>query len=458
MKSPLRKQIFRPMALLLTLTVVLFTGISTWSTVRHRDEQIHRHMQAVTDALSSTSYPLTRDVVRRIGALVGGDLVVLNRRGERTESTRDVSDDLLQELRAFAHPSEDGRSAAVHSTVWNSRRYLVSVIPRPYGPRPGTLFVLLPRSDPASLLLQSLLPPLAVALPMLILALAAAGTVSDRIARRIDQVRGLFRRLAAGDFRPVAVSGRDDEIRDLVRSANDLSIQLRTLQQNLSAAERLQLLGQLSGGLAHQLRNSIAGARLAIQLHQRHCRQADDMTDTAIAQLNLTEEQVLAVISLNPDAPASEPESCRLKELIQEVCGLLRPLCAHWKTRLTIQADDRLQVLLRSRPSVKGALLNVVQNAVESAGVGGDVVVRTEEDEDGIAIRVLDSGPGFPDSASVLTEPFRTTRPDGIGLGLTIARHAVRQESGRLVIGRHAGRTSVTLMFPKHTEPALSTG
>ncbi len=457
MRSPLRTQIFWPLAGLLTLFALLLTGTSTWFAARDSERQTRRHMQAVTEALGSASYPLTPDIVQRLGAMIGGHLVVLDREDRLASSTIELSDS-LQTLLAEVPVGETGSSSSqiIH---WNSQVYLVSAIHRTHVPRPGTLFVMLPTDDFAVLWRNALLPPLAATAPFLILALGLALAVSRRVAHRVDQVRDLFKRLASGDFQPVPVSGRDDEIRDLMVSANELSEQLRALQDHLVVSERLQLLGQLSGGLAHQLRNSITGARLAVELHQRGCSASDDMIDTAISQLNLTEEQVMAVISLRPDSDVSDSTvDADLCELIREVAGLLQPLCSHWKSELSLTLPDQLIAPLHSPRSLRGAILNLMQNAVESAGVNGRVEIALSLSDQTVTIQILDSGPGFPDGDTSLTEAFRTTKVDGIGLGLTIAQHAVDQESGQLTIGRMEDQTVVTLQLPlqKETSPARS--
>lgn len=455
MRSPLRTQIFWPIAGLLTLSAVLLTGTSTWYAARNSELQTRRHMQAVTDALGNATYPLTPDVVRRMGAMIGGELLFVDREGQLTASTTDEFESLWGQLGDL--PVTEHGPASPQIIRWNSSAYLVAGIDRVYVARPGTLYVLLPNEDFAVLWRNALLPPLAVILPILALALGVALVISRRVGHRVDQLRELFKRLASGDFQPVQVSGRDDELRDLMVSANQLSEQLRAMQEHLIVSERLQLLGQLSGGLAHQLRNSITGARLAVQLHARSCSEPDNMIDTAVSQLNLTEEQILAVTSLRPESDELPPlRDADLSQLTRDVAALLQPLCSHWNSQLSLELPDELPARLHSPQSVKGALLNLVQNAVESAGIDGQVCVSASARDKQAVVRVTDSGPGFPDGGGRLTDAFRTTKPEGMGLGLTIAQHAVDQEQGQLIIDRIGEQTVVELQLPLHTTLELS--
>jgi len=85
------------------------------------------------------------------------------------------------------------------------------------------------------------------------------------LSRRIRELERRTRLIAAGDFSPMPLPTRDDELRDLARSVNDMAERLAQLQEAARKTERLRLLGQVSGGLAHQLRNGVTGARLAVQ-------------------------------------------------------------------------------------------------------------------------------------------------------------------------------------------------
>ena len=66
-----------------------------------------------------------------------------------------------------------------------------------------------------------------------------------------------------------------DELRDLARSVNEMAARLAQFQEAVGRTERMRLLGQVSGGLAHQLRNAVTGAKLAVQLHAQSCADGD---------------------------------------------------------------------------------------------------------------------------------------------------------------------------------------
>src|SRR5204862_2702084 len=84
---------------------------------------------------------------------------------------------------------------------------------------------------------------------------------------------------------------RQDELRDLGSSVNEMAQRLADYREKAARTERLRLLGQVSGGLAHQLRNGVAGARLAVQLHLKESSGAEDQEalEVALRQLTLVE-------------------------------------------------------------------------------------------------------------------------------------------------------------------------
>lgn len=446
MRWPIRNQIFVPFAALLVASVLLVALVAAHIAVQQSRQQKLSHMHTVTSALGDSSFPLTQDVAARIGAMIGGEVIVADATGKIVASTMQLGS-LPPELQGLKSATHE----VTQSVRISGREYFVTAIPRVRVPRPGPLFVLLPQDDLLTLRHDALMPPLLVAVPTVLIALVVALWISQGFARRVVRLQKLFGELSEGRHPTVETGSRNDEFRELLVSANDLSTRLKQLQVELRKSERLELLGQLSGGLAHQLRNSITGARLAVQLHQQHCSvDRNEMLATAVSQLRLTEEQVLAVLSLGDgELGHAELEVVCLSTILEDVRHLLRPQSTHWKTEVNIATPvDGLNVSLRAPSAVKGALLNLVLNAVEAAGADGAVQICLSTDASTAVIEIKDDGPGFCSDFETLSDAFRTTKPEGIGLGLSIAQHAVSQENGSLVIHRQEGWTIVRIEFP----------
>lgn len=441
MRWPIRNQIFVPFAALLVVSVVLVALVAARNAADQSRQQKLSHMHTVTSALGDASFPLTQDVAERIAAMIGGEVIVAEPSGRITASTLQL-ETLPPELAELKEVTEE----VTHTVLLTGKEYFVTVIPRFRVQRPGPLFVLLEQDDLQTLQRNAILPVLIVAVPTVLVALVVAMLISNGFASRVGRLKLLFAKLSVGQHPTVETVGRNDEFNDLLHSANELSSRLKHLQEELLRSERLELLGQLSGGLAHQLRNSITGARLAVQLHQQDCStDKNELLCTAMSQLRLTEEQVLAVLSLRDgNTTQPEPQVASLSEMVDDVCHLLRPHCIHWHADLGVVAPPgQVYVRLNAPAAIKGAILNLVLNAVEAAGTEGTVRVDVSTEGSTAAIEIRDNGPGFREESDTLSDAFRTTKPEGVGLGLTIAQHAVAQENGQLTIGSEDGWTVV---------------
>jgi signal transduction histidine kinase len=158
-----------------------------------------------------------------------------------------------------------------------------------------------------------------------------------RLARRIVAVERHVATIARGrfgeqlaDLGAVGEVARDD-IGRLVAGVNHLSAALADLRTNLVAGERQRLLGQLAAGFAHELRNAVTGAQLAIDLHRRRCP-SDDPRDESLAvatrQLAILEEEVRGLLALGrPGEAVTGPVD--VAALVGEIRDLTGPRCVH---------------------------------------------------------------------------------------------------------------------------------
>jgi signal transduction histidine kinase len=214
-------------------------------------------------------------------------------------------------------------------------------------------------------------------------------------------------------------------------------------------------LGQVSGGLAHQLRNGVTGARLAVQLHARECNGHgnDESLKVALRQLTLQEIHLKRFLDLGR-ATDLRQEMCSLAPILEETVLLLQPQCQHahislrWEPPTASAAGD---LVVRGEAGQLGHLfLNIATNAIEASGPGGCVQVRLKKTDDTRAtVEILDSGPGpAPEVAARLFEPFVTGKEEGVGLGLAVARQVAEAHGGRITWRREGERTCFAIELP----------
>jgi signal transduction histidine kinase len=239
-----------------------------------------------------------------------------------------------------------------------------------------------------------------------------------------------------------------------------MSTQLEQLRGSLVAGERQRLLGQLAAGFAHELRNAVTGARLAIDLHRRRCPMAaaagpaaDDSLTVAGRQLDILEEEVRGLLALaKPSARGTpEPEPIYIDRLLAEVRDLTAPRCDHAGVQMHCQLPTNLSIIGR-HDALRAALVNLALNGIDAAGRGGSVWLAAVAQGSQIILAVDDSGAG--PSAHVresMHEPFVTSKPEGIGLGLAVAKSVAEEHGGGLAWERHDGRTRFAISLPAQT-------
>ncbi len=324
---------------------------------------------------------------------------------------------------------------------------------------------------------QAIYPPLLVGGLMLGVVMLLAVMIAGRLSRPILQLRRQVGRLAQGQYEPAPLPPRDDELRDLVASVNSLAEQLDEMRRVIKRAERLTLLGQLSGGLAHHLRNDVTGARLAVQLHQRRCREIDqESLAVALRQLKFTEEHLQKFLAAGQPQPLQRID-CALEEVFAAVGALVEPACRHRRARFeivgtpapvirapgsgepTVTNDSASRgvfaphagptMLWADPEQLRQLLLNLALNAIDAAGPGGWVRIEYEALARQVRVRVVDSGPGPPaEVLERLFEAFATSKPEGVGLGLAVARQIAAAHGGSLEYSR-APHTCFELTLPR---------
>ncbi len=448
MRWRIRTQLLLPVGLLLA-AVALIVPWTAWSAAAVARQQIEERQRSVARFLDEESrFPLNPVVLGWMEQLSGAEYLLESPRGGRKTSldldpaglnvTGPVADD-WQQLRLGPPVTIAGRP------------YLCSGVRLQHRDSAGeVLYILYPESLWRDARWAAIRPSLLLGLSVGLVALGLALPQAQRLSRRVRELERRTRLIAAGDFSPMPLPARDDEIRDLARSVNEMAQRLAKFQETVEQTERLRLLGQVSGGLAHQLRNGLTGARLAVQLFLREASGAVDASalEVALRQLTLLETHVKRFLDLGRTGPLRH-ERCDLAALVSEAVDLLRPQCRHAGIELRWQAPPPAHPLLGDPGQLGQLLVNLLGNAIDAAGPGGQVEVRLSEDDSRIVLEVLDSGPGpAAEVADRLFEPFVTSKPEGVGLGLAVARQVAVGHGGQIDWQRHDGRTCFRVEFP----------
>jgi signal transduction histidine kinase len=451
MRWRIRTQLLLPVVLLLGGVAGISVTTALAATHQAR-QQIETRLRTVARFLDEEeSFPLNESVLRKLRPLSGAEYLLESRSGSVLTSLEQVP----AEVPHVEPVAEDWQALRLGPPIRiGGQTYLYSGMHlRRWQNKGDTLYILYPESLWRDARWEAIWPSLLLGVSVGLASLALALGQAERLSRRIRDLERQTRLIAAGDFSPMAVPKRDDEIRDLASAVNEMAQQLTKFQKTVESTERLRLLGQVSGGLAHQLRNGLTGARLAVQLHLRETTEPDrSALEVALRQLTLLETHVKRFLDLGrTGTPRLQP--CRLVPLITDTIELLRPQCRHAGIGLLWQPPSDPLVVAGDAGQLGQLLVNLLSNAIAAAGPEGTIEVRLHREgapaQAVIVLEVLDSGPG-PDQevAGRLFEPFVTSKPEGVGLGLAVARQVVEGHGGRIGWLRRDGRTCFRIELP----------
>ena len=436
MRWPLRYQLLFPFAGVMLLALAGVSVLSAYLAAKRSATQIQTQLTHIGDTLQDATFPLNDSVLRQMRGLSSAEFVLTDLSGNVLANSK-----LELATIAKAAPPSESSSFLLGPTVElaGERFFYTNVKLNPTARVPGgTLHVLYPEKSWKESQWDAAMPPLVAGTVALALVAAVSVVITRRLSRPILQLKTQVGRLAKGEFQPIPLPKRDDELRELVTSVNSLAGQLDELRQVIQRTERLALLGQLSGGLAHHLRNCVTGARLAVQLHQRHCHDADrESLAVALRQLILSDEHLQRFLAMGKPQPPQLAE-LDLRELLKEVESLVILTCRHRKIDVRFESCSEPVLVNADAEQLRQLLLNLVLNAIDAVGSNGWVRVElASHPTQSIRIRVLDSGPGPPpEIAAKLFEPFVTGKPEGIGLGLAVSRQIAEAHGGTLQFTR----------------------
>jgi signal transduction histidine kinase len=249
---------------------------------------------------------------------------------------------------------------------------------------------------------------------------------------RAEEVRAL---VAAFEHMETAIRQRDDELREsaamLEHRVRDRTQKLVATQEALVDAERFAAMGKTSAAIAHEIKNTLNGLGMAVELIAEdpgNTNRVARLRPQVTGEIARLRDVVDSLLSFSR-SPRIELGSADLVPVIQEARALLSDLTHDRGTTVTVETPPELPLTCDSH-KMKGVLVNLIKNAVEAAR---QVRVSGAVDDAEVMIEVADDGPGLADDVRKhLFEPFFTTKPNGTGLGLPTSQRYVEAHGGTL--------------------------
>jgi len=251
--------------------------------------------------------------------------------------------------------------------------------------------------------------------------------------------------LAVGEMRSDKTRFFTGFIRDLTER-QEVEARLQELQSELVHISRLTALGEMASALAHELNQPLSAIANYLKGSRRLLQDRTDEQSAMVREaMDKAAEQSLRagdIIRRLRDFVARGETERRiesLKKLLEEASALALVGTRDRGVRVVYRFDPGLDLVLVDKVQIQQVILNLVRNAIEAMEQSDrrELTIATERDPDGMAaVKVSDTGTGIsPDVASQLFQPFITTKPHGLGVGLSISRTIVESHGGRITVG-----------------------
>jgi len=233
-----------------------------------------------------------------------------------------------------------------------------------------------------------------------------------------------------------------------LRDQADLILEI---EEQLRRADRLSALGELSAGMAHEIRNPLGSIRGTAEILQDGIDPADkryEFTRILIKEVDRLNRVVEDFLRFARPAPV-ERGRLDVNEALREVLLLTRQPALKNNVRTELEAGA-VPPLPGDREQLKQAFLNLVLNALQAMPAGGTLAIGTETADGQLRIRFADSGQGIPpENLERIFNPFFTTRQEGTGLGLAITHRIVQGHGGHIEVKSRPGEgTTFTVVLP----------
>lgn len=247
------------------------------------------------------------------------------------------------------------------------------------------------------------------------------------------------------------------KVEETARKLSEVYAQLQASFEQLRRADRLSALGELSAGLAHEVRNPLGSIEGAVQILRR--TELPEVTRQEFARL--AQEEVNRLKGLlshflefaRPQVPRRQLTD--LAGLLESVRVLAAETAKMANASIRIEAVNSLPAFAIDPEQIKQVLLNLVINAIQAMPAGGEVVLRAGRQGGAVGIEVRDEGVGIDtEDVERIFDPFFTRREGGTGLGLSIAYRIVSQHGGHIEARRNPGKGMTFIV----SLPVLSEG
>ena len=273
----------------------------------------------------------------------------------------------------------------------------------------------------------------------------AAGTVTGIIAGRESLLRQGYKEL----------SEKLEKSYDKLHRETQLLLEV---EKQLSAAQKLSALGQLSASLAHEIKNPLSSIKGTAEIlldefpadHPK--REFVEILLKETTRLNNTVEEVLQFSRRGaPGREEGDTGSEPLSQVIDRVVSLLASQLRAKSISLSVTGREEGKTFLVAGEKLSQVFLNIILNAIDAVPAKGAITIDTRKEAAGYTVSVQDNGSGIPEQLQdKIFDPFYSTKDGGTGLGLSISRKILESYGGTLTLSdADTGGACFTVFLPE---------
>jgi two-component system, sporulation sensor kinase E len=229
--------------------------------------------------------------------------------------------------------------------------------------------------------------------------------------------------------------------------------EIKALTEQLIRADRLAAMGELTAGVAHEVRNPLGIIRASVQLMEDRTADPDRAHEAATVIKQEIDRLDKVIKALLDFGRPSTPTMMRVdvNDVLSEVVLFTRKFASRGNVEIEEVLDPEVPLVTADPDQLKQVFVNLISNAVQAMeGEGGSLIVTTGFDDGFVFVRFVDTGPGIdPDSLGKVFDPFYSTRDAGTGLGLTIVHRIVDEHDGHIEVASDPEKgTAFTVSLP----------
>ncbi|MEW6740134.1 MAG: ATP-binding protein [Nitrospirota bacterium] len=289
----------------------------------------------------------------------------------------------------------------------------------------------------------------------------------------LRELTNVMKKVESGDLSVRSEEDRKDEFGYLSGAFNHMIDTLESAKkeierchmQQMERAAKLASLGEIISGIAHEIKNPLAGISCAVQVFNSELSDDDSrkpVITEVLNQVNRLDRIVKDLLSYaKPKPPMFVPS--RISEILEKTLFFVYPEAKKQSIVIDNQVGSEIPEILMDPDQVQQVFLNITINAIHAMPNGGILTISASkkdrqevqgeikkplQDEKFIAVKFHDTGKGIsPEDLTYIFEPFFTKKTKGTGLGLSISRKIIQEHGGEIIVESEVGKGSLFTVY-----------